>query len=231
MPIFCLQHPSRSAKRCKLFFSVLKDPFSSCHSCYPSHMSCSNPEDEEVSVADFQDVQELVVSMIRTRAMEAKFRRKGSLLSTESYSFIHPTSGELFVSTAKQHTHDDHSAQKHKNSKNKEEMDDFVSVHSHFSSPCFTTAVDGCDTFFSMRTNFSHCSSMNDPDSAENRWWVSEAMDSSELKRRAIIQELCHCEGWPFGLCRRALLLPPLPKSPSESWSWCKGFPKHVKTV
>jgi hypothetical protein len=34
-----------------------------------------------------------------------------------------------------------------------------------------------------------------------------------------------NCEGWPFGLCRRAavLPLPPLPSTPADSWKWRKG--------
>ncbi|KAH0862390.1 hypothetical protein HID58_079601, partial [Brassica napus] len=33
---------------------------------------------------------------------------------------------------------------------------------------------------------------------------------------------LCDCQRWPFGLGRKAALLPPPPKSPAESWSWRK---------
>ncbi|XP_021767642.1 uncharacterized protein LOC110732038 [Chenopodium quinoa] len=230
MAILCLEHLSNSAKRCRLFSSILKDPFSSCCNCNQSSLSCSVPEEEEENpITDFNDVQEVVVSMIRSRAMEARFKRKGSMLN-DNYSFVlHPKSGVLFVSKAKQQAHDDHSAQQ-ENSKVNEEMDDFASVNSHF-SPCIATAVDDSEVYFSVKTDFSCCSTLKDPDLAENRWWVSETLDSSEVKRRAIIQEVCHCEGWPFGLCRRALLLPPLPKSPSESWLWCKSFPKIMKTI
>lgn len=232
MAIFCLEHISNSSKRCRFLSSVLKDPFSSCLTCNRSHLSCSGPEEEEEEETpntDFDDVQEVVVSMIRSRAMEAKFRRKGTMLN-ENYSFVlHPTSGVLFVSKAKRQAYIDHSAQKQENNKANEEMDDFASVKSHL-SPCIVTAVDDSEAYYSVKTDFSCCSSFKDPDIAENRWWVSETLDSSEVKRRAIIQEICHCEGWPFGLCRKALLLPPLPKSPSESWSWCKGFPKTIKT-
>lgn len=176
---------------------------------------------------------QVVVSMIRSRAMETRFKRKGSMLSDNYSVVVHPKSGELFISTAKRQTYDENSAQKqHEESKVNEEMDDFASANSHFSQ-CITTSVEDSEAFFSVRTNLSCCSTSKDPDLAENRWWVSEALslDSSELKRRLIIQEVCHCEGWPFGLCRKALLLPPLPKSPSESWSWCKHFPRIVKTV
>ncbi|KAL2929966.1 DNA polymerase III subunit alpha [Bienertia sinuspersici] len=159
--------------------------------------------------------------MIRSRAMEAMFRRKGSILLTDNYSFIHSTSRELFVSAEKQ--------KQQENSKVEEEMDEFASVISSFSS-CYTPGIEESEAFFSVKTNFNCCSSLKGLEFAENRWSVSKVLDSSEIRRRAIIQEVCHCEGWPFGLCRKALLLPPSPKSPSEYWSWCKGFQKDPKS-
>jgi len=110
-----------------------------------------------------------------------------------------------------------------------EEPEDFMSVQSHFSL-CSSCAAADSDAFFSVKTNFSHCSSVKDMDLHESKCWAWEGfLDSSEIRRRAIIQEFCHCEGWPFGLCRKVLLLPPLPKSPSESWTWCKGTAKVVR--
>ncbi|TKY57799.1 hypothetical protein E2542_SST14852 [Spatholobus suberectus] len=81
--------------------------------------------------------------------------------------------------------------------------EEFLSVKSSLSC-CSSSAVSG-EAFYSVKTNLSRCSSMSE-------------LDVSEYWRRSIIQEFCHCEGWPFGLCRKAVLLPPLPKSPSESW-------------
>ncbi|RWR92531.1 hypothetical protein CKAN_02174500 [Cinnamomum micranthum f. kanehirae] len=74
---------------------------------------------------------------------------------------------------------------------------------------------DGHESFFSARSHFSHsCSSLTGIDYYQ------------QVRRRLILEELAQCEGWPFGLCRKALLLPPLPRSPSESWTWCsKGNP------
>ncbi|KAH6828958.1 hypothetical protein C2S53_000869 [Perilla frutescens var. hirtella] len=67
------------------------------------------------------------------------------------------------------------------------------------------------DAFFSVRTCFSRSSSLN-------------KIDFQDFgKQSIVILELLHCKGWPFGLCKKAFLLPPLPKSPSDSWSWRKG--------
>lgn len=60
------------------------------------------------------------------------------------------------------------------------------------------------DAFVSVKTHFSRSSSLN-------------KIDFQELSKKS---EFLQCEGWPFGLCRRGLLLPPLPKSPPDSWSW-----------
>ncbi|KAG8377638.1 hypothetical protein BUALT_Bualt08G0053800 [Buddleja alternifolia] len=66
------------------------------------------------------------------------------------------------------------------------------------------------DEFVSVKTRCSRSSSLN-------------KIDFLDFGRRSVILEFIHCEGWPFGLCRKALLLPPLPKSPSDSWSWRKS--------
>lgn len=88
-----------------------------------------------------------------------------------------------------------------------EEKDDFFSVRSYLSR---ASSLTSREPFVSVKTNFSRSSSLN-------------GIDFYEFRMPPIMEELCHCEGWPFGLCRRAMLLPPLPKSPSESWSWRKG--------
>ncbi|CAI0558201.1 unnamed protein product [Linum tenue] len=76
----------------------------------------------------------------------------------------------------------------------------------------FKRFEQGGEEFFSVKTNLlSRCSSL------------SQVEFPSFHRRVSILQELCHYEGWPFGLRRKAVLLPPLPKSPSESWLWRKG--------
>lgn len=94
-----------------------------------------------------------------------------------------------------------------------QEKEEFISVRSCFT--CCSNATSK-EAYLSVKTNLSRCSSFNE-------------LEFQDLRRRSIIQEFCHCEGWPFGLCRKLLLLPPLPKSPSESWSWHKG--KKTKRI
>lgn len=143
----------------------------------------------------------MVVSAIRSRAME-KLRHKPFVI-TDSFSWVFsPKTGELFLTpkTVQQKEEDDDDDED-------DEREEFFSVGTCFS--CCSSALSR-DAFLSVKTNFSHCSSLN---------WL----EFQDFPRRSIIQEFCHCEGWPFGLCRKAVLLPPLPKSPSESWSWRKG--------
>lgn len=89
-----------------------------------------------------------------------------------------------------------------------EETDGFYSPCSHLSRCSSATTAEA---FMSVKTNLSRCSSM------------SSIEFPMFKRRRSIIRELCHHQGWPFGLCRKALLVPPLPKSPSESWMWRKS--------
>ena len=142
---------------------------------------------------------QVIVSAVRSRAME-KQKNKPSLLR-ESFSWVYsPATRELCV-TGKMEP-------KAKEGGNEEqgEKEEFLSVKSCFSM--YSSSANG-EGFYSAKTNLSRCSSLNE-------------FDLSEYWKRSIIQEFCHCEGWPFGLCRKAVLLPPLPKSPSESWLYRK---------
>ncbi|KAL8487881.1 hypothetical protein ACS0TY_024252 [Phlomoides rotata] len=77
------------------------------------------------------------------------------------------------------------------------------------------SSSDDAANFVSANTCFSpSCSSIS---SLTN---IDHFIDMRN--RSSIMLEFIHCEGWPFGLCRNALLLPPLPKSPVDSWSWKK---------
>ena len=143
---------------------------------------------------------QVVVSEIRSRAME-KMKRRPSLIA-ESFSWVlSPSSGELYITSK-------HAKRRDKDNEDDERKEFFFSCSGAVSR----------EAFLSANTNFSRCSSLNKIDFPDI--WK---FDFQDFRRRSINQEFCHCEGWPFGLCRKAVLLPPLPKSPSESWSWRKG--------
>ncbi|PPS19419.1 hypothetical protein GOBAR_AA01157 [Gossypium barbadense] len=139
-----------------------------------------------------------VVSEIRSRAME-KMKHRPSLVA-ESFSWV--------LSPSKQ-------AKGRDKDEREEETDEFFSIGSCFS---LCPSAASREAFLSANTDFSRSSSINKIDFPEI--WK---FDFRDFSRRSIIHELCHCEGWPFGLCKKIVLLPPLPKSPSESWSWRKG--------
>uniref|UniRef100_A0A1D1YJB2 Alanine racemase n=1 Tax=Anthurium amnicola TaxID=1678845 RepID=A0A1D1YJB2_9ARAE len=63
------------------------------------------------------------------------------------------------------------------------------------------------EEFFSVKSCLSQCS-------------VEESTGFVGLKGPWVFEEFRHCEGWPFGLCRKPVMLPPLPRSPSDSWTW-----------
>ncbi|KAE8674524.1 hypothetical protein F3Y22_tig00111745pilonHSYRG00043 [Hibiscus syriacus] len=201
MSAFYQEQRSHHSKRCMFLASLLKEAFSRCHS-FNGRLSISGCDDEH-STSDMEDESEVVVSEIRSRAME-KMKKRPSLMA-ESFSWVlSPSTGELYISLKHAKIRDDDN-----------EDDEFFSVGS-----CFPLCSSGAsrEVFMSTKSNFSHCSSLNKVDFTEI--WN---FDLEDFRRRSIIREFCHCEGWPFGLCRKAVLLPPLPKSPSESWSWHKG--------
>ncbi|XP_044511176.1 uncharacterized protein LOC123229438 [Mangifera indica] len=192
--------PQQDSKRSKFLAMVLKIVFSNCHSGNGQFSPSSTEEDYQT--ADFDHELEVVVSEIRSRAME-KLRRRPFPM-TDSFSWVlSPRSRELYLKAHQQKDDDDEEEEEEE----EDARDEYFSVGSCFS--CYSSALSR-EAYYSVKTNFSCFSpSLN-------------GLDFRDL-RRSIIQELCFCEGWPFGLCRRAVLLPPLPKSPSESWSWRKG--------
>ncbi|KAF7817513.1 uncharacterized protein G2W53_031482 [Senna tora] len=202
MGVFYHEEPpsNPAAKRCRCLAATLKEVFSQCRN-FAGRLSTASLE-EDFPISDFDEEQEVVVSAVKSRAME-RLKQKPSVMR-DSFSWVYsPATKELYIARrmAPHEREDD----------DDDEKEEFFSVKSCFS--CRSSVVSG-EPFYSVKTNFSPCSSMND-------------LDFSDYWRRSIIQELCHCEGWPFGLCRKAVLLPPLPKSPSDSWLWRK---KHHNT-
>lgn len=209
MSVFYHEEPTHHhSKRCKFLATILKDAFSNCHS-FHGRLSTSGPG-EEYQTSDFDEELEVVVSEIRSRAME-KLRRKPGLM-TDSFSWVFsPRTREMYMKALQQKDENDEA--------DEDAREEFLSIGSCLS--CYSSAVSR-ETFYSVKTNFSRSSSLNGLDYQDCR-----KLDFQDL-RRSIIKEICYCEGWPFGLCRRAVLLPPLPKSPSESWSWHKGTRSRI---
>lgn len=153
---------------------------------------------------------QVIVSAVRSKAME-KLKHK-SMILRDGFSWVYsPATRELYVTQKMAPNEKEGGNEEH------EENEEFLSVKSCFSCNSFLSANG--ETFYSVKTNLSRCSSLN------------EVVDLSEYWRRSIIQEFCHCEGWPFGLCRKAVLLPPLPKSPTESWLSRKIQPPSPKVT
>nr|GME11363.1 uncharacterized protein LOC109149590 [Ipomoea batatas] len=197
------------SKRCKCLSSTLKDAFANCHGlCRKFSTSRLENEEEEEALTSDYDADEVLefVSAVISKYLESKFRQKMSLNFCCDFS---PAAGDLFIPSAKA------ILMQQKLGNNGEEREEFVSVGSHFSH-CSSSSTGSMEAFVSAKTSFSRCSSLS-------------RIDFPDLWRRGSnIVQFSQCEGWPFGLCRRALLLPPLPKSPSDSWKWRKtaGFIK-----
>ncbi|GMI89718.1 hypothetical protein like AT1G47410 [Hibiscus trionum] len=201
MGVFYQEEQPHQSKRCKFLTTVLKEAFSNCHT-FNGRRSDSGLQ-EEYSTSAIDDESQVVVSEIRSRAME-KMKRRPSRISESISWVLSPSTGELHI-TSKQAKRGDED----------DKDEEFFSIGSCFS---FYSSGASKEAFLSANTDFSRCSSLNNIDFPEV--WK---FDFQDFRRRSTIQEFCHCEGWPFGLCKKTVLLPPLPKSPSESWSWRKG--------
>ncbi|KAL3514491.1 hypothetical protein ACH5RR_027208 [Cinchona calisaya] len=195
------EESSDPSKRCKFLPSPLKVAFSDCHT-FRGRLSSSTPEDDHFPSSYYDDDEEVFVSAIISKYMEYKIRRKSGL-TVDSFSWaLSPETRQLFTTpkpmqVMQQKGNDD------------EPLDDFFSPCSCLSRCSSVSSSVGA--FASAKTTFTRSSSLSRIDFQD--FW----------RRRLIIQELSHCQGWPFGLCRKALLLPPLPKSPSDSWLWRKS--------
>ncbi|XP_057720946.1 uncharacterized protein LOC130935277 [Arachis stenosperma] len=185
--------PNHHTKRCKIFAATIKEVFSfNCqNSC--RKLSIASLDDEEFpAITDLEEEQQVVVMAVRSRQAMEKQKHKPGLYVTQTITTKEKKEG------GNEEEHDD-------------QREEFCSVKSCFSCCSSSNAAAVSDeAFCSVKTNLSRCnSSINE---------AVELFPPPEYWRRSIIRELCHCEGWPFGLCRKAVLLPPLPKSPSESW-------------
>ncbi|MCL7046661.1 hypothetical protein MKW94_000928 [Papaver nudicaule] len=213
------KHPG---KPLHLFREALKQAFCQCCT-FRSNSSTLFNINEEYEVSDdddgVDDEQEVVILAIRARAMEAKLRRKSGYSATQNLLQVLNSMSNDLINNPNQI-----SLPQTEEEDNDEEKETYFSAGSCFSrcssanGDIFSQCSGGSrEVFFSPRSCLSRCSSKR----------VTKFPDSNEGCSKT--KELCHCEGWPFGLCRKAMLLPPLPNSPSESWSWRKGRPHLVK--
>ncbi|RDX76069.1 hypothetical protein CR513_43975, partial [Mucuna pruriens] len=181
--VFYHEEPPNHTKRCKFLADTLKEVFSHCQT-FSRRLSTASLEEECPIIDDVDEEQEVVVSAVRSRAMQKQKHKRSPLRELYVTHRVAPQASVV-------------------SDEEDDEREEFLSVKSCLSC-CSSSSVSG-EAFYSVKTNLSRCSSMNE-------------VDISECWRRSIIQQFCHCEGWPFGLCRKAVFLPPLPKSPSESW-------------
>ncbi|PHT32512.1 hypothetical protein CQW23_28849 [Capsicum baccatum] len=203
---FCPNQESpNQSKRFKFLVSTVKDAFTNCHSLQERRKSSPEEEEEEEDpICDYEvydDEEEVIISAVISQYMELKCRRKTTIATDKFTWAFSPTTEDLFISTRPRQKEEDNEDQE------KEEREDFYSVASRLSPCSSATSFEG---FVTARTIFSQSSSL-------------DRIDFHDPWRHSVIQELSDCKGWPFGLYRKALFLPPLPKSPSDSWSWRKS--------
>ncbi|KZV45191.1 hypothetical protein F511_11791 [Dorcoceras hygrometricum] len=187
------EESSNPSNKCKCIASALKDAFAKCHSSR-GKLSVSSLETDDTT-DDFDEEDEVFVSAIISKYMESKCKRKSAIGLDNVYWALSPRTPQIDG-----------------NSDGgiyggEDTIDEFYSVNSRLSR-CSSGA--SFETFVSVKKWLSRSSSLNQT-------------NSCAFGNRSMIMEFCHYDGWPFGLFRKALLLPPLPKSPADSWSWRKS--------
>ncbi|MCD7460018.1 hypothetical protein HAX54_042673 [Datura stramonium] len=189
------------SKRCKFFSSALKDAFANCHIFKERHSSTQTLEEED-AMDDYNDEEEVFVSIVISKYMESKCRKKAAISSEKFNWTFCPAAGDLFISKKLMQQKEDS-----EDDEENAEREDFLSVGTHLSR---CSSAISYEAFATAKTTFSRSSSLN-------------RIEFHDFPRFSVINEFSHCEGWPFGLSRKVLLLPPLPKSPADSWSWRKS--------
>lgn len=188
------------SKRCKFFSTTLKDAFANCHKFRERHSSSQSLEEED-AMDDHDDEEEVFVSIVISKYMESKCRKKAAISSDKFNWTFSPTAGDLFISEKLMQQKED------SEDEDKEGREDFLSVETHLSR---CSSAISYEAFATAKTTLSRSSSLN-------------RIEFHDFPRRSVIKEFSHCQGWPFGLSRKLLFLPPLPKSPADSWSWRKS--------
>ncbi|WOL19993.1 hypothetical protein Cni_G28795 [Canna indica] len=201
-------HQDKSKLHSKSLPQFIKTACAHCSHCSclktPSTLSSLDYDDHSCLDDTELDHKQLMILEIQSRAMKAKPKSKELSASGMLTWAVSPTTGRVRMTPMKK------SSNNYGGGGDREEEvlcdgeDDMGS----------------CEEFFSVKSCFS-CT-------------IEELKDLGGGGGRSIWEEFRHCEGWPFGLCRRAVVLPPLPRSPSESWMWhkrnlvCKTSPKVV---
>ncbi|KAI3922202.1 hypothetical protein MKX01_005891 [Papaver californicum] len=199
------KHPG---KPFHLFREALKQAFCQCCTFRSNSSTLFNINEDYDDDDGVGDDQEVVILAIRARAMEAKLRRKNGYSTTQNLLQVLNSMNTDLIN-------DPNQISLPQTEEDEEEKETYFSAASCFSrcssasGEVFSQCSGGCrEVFFSSRSCLSHCSSKG----------VGKFSDSNERR-------------WPIGLCRKAMLLPPLPNSPSKSWSWRKRPPHLVKAL
>ncbi|KAL7127450.1 hypothetical protein ABFS83_14G254100 [Erythranthe nasuta] len=207
MIMFYQEDPPNQSKKSKCIASSIKYAFTN----FPSFRA-KLPQTEE-PVINFHREDEIFISTIISKYLESKSKRKSSnnniIIAADHRSFFYLATVSppaLAFSGGG-------------------DAEEYFSATGRLLSRCSsagTTTFD--DAFASAKTRLSRCSSLD----MNTNISTNDFQDFD--RRRSIIAELIQCcEGWPFGLCRKTILLPPLPKSPADSWSWIKSSGRIVK--
>ncbi|XP_020524687.1 uncharacterized protein LOC110007545, partial [Amborella trichopoda] len=198
---------------CKLLHFRLKHGFTHWHSFPSGKRSPQDLNAEEMLPSDMDEEDaetNRIVFAVRRLALEARHRHKDSSLCEGLKWVISPVTGELTIAPVEE-----------------EAKPLLAYLHSKFGFNISLQVKENQEregheeeeeeeeeeeVWFSVRSDLSCCSSP-----------VERKEIFLDCAWRSLLEKLSFCEGWPFGLYRRKMMLPPLPRCPSEPWMWRKA--------
>ncbi|KAG9450929.1 hypothetical protein H6P81_010894 [Aristolochia fimbriata] len=202
MTFFAEEETTKHSNSCGVLASAVKEAFAQCH-LFPNgrgSVSSVSVDSEDENPDGEIDDDRVIILAVRNRMIKGRLGRRNRLMTKSLSWAFSPSTGELYVAPAQ--AFETKSKTKLDEEKEKENDDDHDEEED---------GEEETESFYSVRSRFSRSSS------------ASRVDDGQILtRRRSVLEEFCDCEGWPFGLYRRSLILPPLPSSPSEPWTWCR---------
>ncbi|VAI33122.1 unnamed protein product [Triticum turgidum subsp. durum] len=190
-------HPKLPAtNHCKSLSCLIRETYAHCHVPCLRIPGAGWSSDDDTDDEDALDTKQVILNEMRRRQLKKESRCSAgspTLSSAFIWSFtpLDPRSVLEKVSSPEQ----------------------FVVVEGEQKEEAEAGSENGdaeSDAFFSVKSFFTRSTSR-----------AATVASLTDMGPPATWEGFQHCEGWPFGLCRRPAV-PPLPSTPADSWKWRK---------
>ncbi|XP_037427582.1 uncharacterized protein LOC119293125, partial [Triticum dicoccoides] len=190
-------HPKLPAtNHCKSLSCLIRETYAHCHVPCLRIPGAGWSSDDDTDDEDALDTKQVILNEMRRRQLKKESRCSAgspTLSSAFIWSFtpLDPRSVLEKVSSPEQ----------------------FVVVEGEQKEEAEAGSDNGdaeSEAFFSVKSFFTRSTSR-----------AATVASLTDMGPPATWEGFQHCEGWPFGLCRRPAV-PPLPSTPADSWKWRK---------